>query len=280
MGHYTPVEVFATQVRVAARRENIEYATLDAQHRDIECAAAQIVYEHCFRSDLVHAIGEGGSCGLVQHPEHLEPGDGPCVFGRLPLSVVEVRRHCDHGVFDAGSQIRLRGLFQLAEYRRRNFLGRHEIRPRRNHQLPVFLCDAKRESCFVGLDTGVIEAPADEALHVENRLLRVRRCLILCGLAHQALVANIGDVGGRHTITLVVGDDLHETVLVDTHARISRAEVDADDWPWNLEAAIDVLATHRANGPVRDNQHPWRDAHEGAHARRMAHGRKHCRRCT
>ena len=46
-------------------------------------------YSHLIVSP-VHAIGEGSSGRLVDHPEHVESGNVAGILGGLPLGVVEV----------------------------------------------------------------------------------------------------------------------------------------------------------------------------------------------
>ena len=48
-------------------------------------------------------------------PHHVEASDGTSVFGSLPLSVVEVGWHSDHGVRDWVAQVGLRHFLEVNE---------------------------------------------------------------------------------------------------------------------------------------------------------------------
>lgn len=50
-------------------------------------------------SDLfVQAISDGCGCGFVDDAQHIEPSDGPSIFGGLALGVIEVSRNCDNSI--------------------------------------------------------------------------------------------------------------------------------------------------------------------------------------
>ena len=81
---------------------------------------------------------------------------------------------------------------------------------------------------LVSLDTLVSELAADEALHVKDGLLGVDSGLVLSGVADEALAVGEGYVGGRDTVSLVVGDNLNAAVLEDADAGIGGAKVCCD----------------------------------------------------
>ena len=60
---------------------------LDGQQGHIEGAAAQVEDEDVGFARLllllVQPVRDGRRCGLVDDPEHVQTGDGPCVLGRL-----------------------------------------------------------------------------------------------------------------------------------------------------------------------------------------------------
>jgi len=79
-------------------------------------------------------------------------------------------------------------------------------------------------------DRGVGELAADEALGGEDGVLRVGHGLALGRLADQDVaVLGEGDDGGRRAPALAVGDDDVFRAVANGHARVGRAEVDAEN---------------------------------------------------
>ena len=61
---------------------------------------------------------------------------------------------------------------------------------------------------------------ANEALDVKDGTLRVEGRLKLGGVPYQALRVGEGNIGGRDSVALVVGDDLYPPILVHAHAGV------------------------------------------------------------
>ena len=79
------------------------------------------------------------------------------------------------------------------------------------------------EELDISLDSGVRPIPADEPLDVEHGVLGVGGQLVLGCVTNQTLaVGGEGDVTGRDTVTLVVGDNFHTAVLEYAHAASKR----------------------------------------------------------
>lgn len=76
--------------------------------------------------------------------------------------------------------------------------------------------DLEGEVLHIRLDLSIIELAADEALCVEDGVVRVHRDLVLRGIANETLGLGEGDVGWCCAVTLVVGDDLNTIILPDT----------------------------------------------------------------
>jgi hypothetical protein len=108
-----------------------------------------------------------------------------------------------------------------------------------------------------GLGRRVGELAADEALGVEDGVLRVHRGLVLGGVADHALRLREGDERRGGAVTLVVGDDLDAVILPDADARVRGAEVNAHSrslnfavlaHDWLLTACVGAGGNHGERG--------------------------------
>ena len=115
------VQVVTTQVRVAVRRLHLEDTIANVQDRHVKRAAAEIVDGDVLVLLLVETVSQRGRRRLVDDPQDIQAGDFPGVFRSLPLTVIEVRRHSDHGLGDLLTQIRLGIGSQLLQNHGRNF---------------------------------------------------------------------------------------------------------------------------------------------------------------
>merc|ERR1719472_528590 len=88
------------------------------------------------------------------------------------------------------------------------------------------------EDLLVRLVLLLVELAADEALHVEDRVLGVDRGLVLRRVADQSFAGVVPrDVGRRDAVALVVRDDLDAAVLEDADARVRRAQINTNHGP-------------------------------------------------
>ena len=99
------VEVVAAQVRIAVGADHAEHAVGHFQHRDVERAAAQVEDHDLLVLFPIQAVGQGRGRRLVDDPRDFQPGDLAGVFGGLPLGVVEIGRHGDHGLVHLVAQV-------------------------------------------------------------------------------------------------------------------------------------------------------------------------------
>mmetsp|Transcript_15799 Transcript_15799/g.47414 ORF Transcript_15799/g.47414 Transcript_15799/m.47414 type:complete len:315 (-) Transcript_15799:19-963(-) len=248
--HHTLVKVLTAQVGVAVRGHDLEDAVVDGQQRDIEGAATQVVNQNVLLGLLVQAVGDGSRRRLVNDPQNIHTRDDTGILRGLTLSIVEVRRHRDHGVLHLLAEVVLGGLLHLGQDHGGHLLRRHDLglaldlHP--DHGLGVLIHDLKGKELHVLLDRGVLEAAANEALHVEERLRRVDGGLILGRLTDQTLIVREGHVGGRDAVSLVVRDDLDTAILVDADARVGRTQIDTDHR--TVDLLLVVLGESRRSG--------------------------------
>jgi hypothetical protein len=157
------VEVIAAQVGVAVGGFDLKDAVADLQDGDVKGAAPEIEHRDALVLLFVQAIGHGRGGGLVDDPEHLQPGDAAGVLGSLALGVAEVGRRGDHGLGHLFPQILLRGLLHLGEDHGRDLGGGIDLAPDVDVGVAVLgLDDLVGQNLQVPLHFRVAEFPADE----------------------------------------------------------------------------------------------------------------------
>ena len=181
------VEVVAAEVRVAVGRLHLDDAFAHFEHRDVERAAAEVVDGDRLVLLLVEAVGERRRGRLVDDAQHVQAGDLAGVLRRLPLRVVEVRRHGDDRVGDLLAEVVLGRLLQLLQHHRGDFRRRvllaARLRPTRRRSRRCTTLYGTRDDFARHL----VELPAHEALDREDGVFGVRDRLALGDLADQPL---------------------------------------------------------------------------------------------
>ena len=86
----------------------LEGAFAQFQDRNIESAAAEVVHGHGFILFLIQAVSQSRRGGLIDDTQDIQPRDGPGVFGRLALGIIEVRRYGNDRVGYLFPQVRFR----------------------------------------------------------------------------------------------------------------------------------------------------------------------------
>src|SRR5687768_7939846 len=112
-------------MRVSSGGKHFEYPVVKLENRDIEGAAAQIVNRNRAFLALVQTIGERGSGRLIHQSQHPEASNAAGVLRRLPLRIVEVRGHGNHGLLYFLAQTRCGVLVDQAQNECRD-VGRGE----------------------------------------------------------------------------------------------------------------------------------------------------------
>jgi hypothetical protein len=226
------VEVLAAQEGVAVGRLHLEDAVADLQDRDVEGAAAEVVDRDRARALLLKPVGERRRGRLVDDAQDLKPRDLAGILGRLALAVVEIGGDGDHRLLHLLAQIVLGGLLHLLQDEARDLGGCVFLALGLDPGVAVLaLDDLVGHEVDVLFDLGIGEAPTDQALDGEQRVLWIGDRLTFGGLADEAfLVVGKGDHRGRCACPLGVLQDLALAALHDGDARIGRAQIDTDDF--------------------------------------------------
>mmetsp|Transcript_80485 Transcript_80485/g.203498 ORF Transcript_80485/g.203498 Transcript_80485/m.203498 type:complete len:354 (+) Transcript_80485:315-1376(+) len=232
--HNAVVKVLTAKVRVTSSGLHLEDAILNGQKRDIEGASTHVVDEHVTLTAalLVQTVGDGRCRRLIDDTQHIHTRDGAGILSRLPLRVIEVGWHRDHGVIDLAAEVCLCGLLHLQQYHGAHFLRVKlfllPLRVHHDHGFVTLPCDdLERPELDVRLHNGIRKLPADEALGIKDRILGVPRNLVLSGVSDQTFGVCESHIRGGGAVTLVVRDDLHAIVLPHTDAGVRCAQVDA-----------------------------------------------------
>merc|ERR1719447_2715065 len=215
--------------------DDLKDTVVDGEVGDIKGSATKIEHKDVLLAFLlVHTISDGGGSGLVDDPHHVQASDGSSILGGLPLSVVEVGRHGDDCVGNLLAKERLSGLLHLGQHHSRDLLSCKGLLALAgldlDVRLGVLLNKLEGEELDVSLDGLVGELTSDETLGVENCILGVGGQLVLGGVTDQPLaVGSEGNVAGGDPVTLVIGNDLHSSVLEHTHTGVSGSKINSDD---------------------------------------------------
>ena len=228
------VEIVAAEVRVAVGGLHFDDAFAHFEHGDVEGAAAEVVHDDGFVLLLVEAVGERRGGRLVDDAQHVQAGDLAGVLGGLPLRVVEVRGHRDHGVGDLLAEMILGRLLQLLQHHRRDFRRRILLAARFDPRVAVvgahdFVGHARGFGLAGTTRRHLVELAAHEALDRENRVLRIRDRLTLGHLADEALaVLGDGDNRRRGARAFLIHDDGRLAAFHNGDHRVGRAQIDSN----------------------------------------------------
>lgn len=206
---------------------DFQKSILNAQQRDIESTTTQVEDQYISLSlDIfVQTVGNGCCSGLVDDSQYIQSGNDSGILGGLSLRVVEVGWYCNNSIFDSHSQIVFGSFFHFSQNHRRNLfwmkLLSFSLKVDLNHWFVIFSSnDGKWPQLHILLDFIVIEFSSDESLGVENSVFWVSGDLVLGRVSDQSLCVGKCDVRRSSSFSLVVGDDLHFLVQIDSYAGV------------------------------------------------------------
>ncbi|ELY45967.1 NAD-specific glutamate dehydrogenase [Natronorubrum tibetense GA33] len=203
------VPVVATEVVVTVRCDDFVDAAAEIENRNVERTATEVVDEHGLVGIVVKPVGHRRGRRLVDDALDLEAGNLAGVFGRLALSVREVRRDRDDGLFDLVAEVVFGVAFDLLEDHRRDLF--------------------RRVLLVVYLD-GIVFL-ADVAFDRGDRLFGVLNRLILRRFADESLVVvGKGDDGGCRPFAFGVDDDLRIATFHHRERAVRRPKVDSENF--------------------------------------------------
>ena len=200
------VEIVATEVGVAIRREHFKHATAEFENRDIESTTTEVEHgDFHILVGLIDTVSQGCSRRLVDDALHVQTGNLSSLFRGLTLRVAEVSRHGDDGVGHFLSEIVLSGLFHLLEHHRRDFLRRVFASVDIDTRVATLVHHFVRHA--LGLFAGLLVGFTHKTLDGVHRVRRVRNGLTLGGVAHLALAFfHKTNHRGSCALALAVGD--------------------------------------------------------------------------
>merc|ERR1719464_2537538 len=86
--------------------------------------------------------------------------------------------------------------------------------------LAGFIDNGEGPVLHISLDSRVFELTSDQSLGVKDGVSGVDGDLVLGGVSDEPLGVGEGDIGGGGPVTLVIGDDLHLSVLEHAHTGV------------------------------------------------------------
>jgi hypothetical protein len=250
----TVVEVLTTQVSVTSGGLDLEDTLLNGKERNIESTTTKIEDENvALALDLlVKTVGNGSGSRLVDDAEDVQASNETGVLGSLTLGVVEVGGNGDDSVVDGGAEVGLSSLPHLDEDHGGDLLGCEglllALELDLDDGLASLVDDLEGEVLHVGLDLGVLELAADQALGVEDCVDGVHGDLVLGRVTDQTLGVGEGNERGCCAVTLVVGNDFDAVIAEDTNARVRGSEINTWDGLAEWSSVEVAMGEHTNSG--------------------------------
>ena len=226
------VKIHASQRGIAAGGFDFKDIVAQLQDGDVKGSAAQVIHRDCLVEGLAKAVGQRGRGRLIDDADDLQLGDLARGPHRLPLRVVEICGDRDHGLADFLADPVLRDIPDVIQEQRGDFAQAVNILVHLDDHF-LLLLRGKDRVFHIMLDLLDLvgkERPADQPLGSEHGIFGVDQDLPFRGLSDQAVALAVhGDHRRDQVAAAGVGDDPRPSPLHDRGARISGAQVNAND---------------------------------------------------
>src|SRR5579859_3950787 len=173
-GEQQVVDVVAAKMGIAVGGQHLEDAFMQLENGNIKGAAAEIIDGNDAVMLLVEAISQRRSRRFVDQAQNFQTGQAPCIFGGLPLGVVEIGWYSDDRLGNGRAKKPLCILLKLAQHQGGN-LGRSKFAFAQFDSQDLaglnVVGDAKREELEFFLN--VVDAAPHEALDRINSTFRM-----------------------------------------------------------------------------------------------------------
>ena len=218
------VEVIAAERGVAAGSQHLEHALGEAEDRDVEGAAAEVIDRVDAFGGVVQPVGQRGRGRFVQQAQHVQASDARGVARGLALRVVEVRRHRDHRADQRPAERSLGTLAQVTQD-----VGRHLDRAAHTGsgadlQHPRRIDEVVRQVFDV---VHVLDAAPHEALDRDHGAARIAGLMRNgIGADLRAAIGQVANHRGQQRPPLFIGQHFRHAMPDSCDQRIGGAQID------------------------------------------------------
>jgi hypothetical protein len=250
--HQTLVKILSAEMGISCGGLDFKNAVLNGEERllwwsdctfnlkrtwttyHIECAAAKVKNQDIALALnlLVETVGNGCRCGFIDNSHDIQAGNKSSILCSLALRVVEVSRNGDNRIRNRRAKVAFGSLSHFGQNHRGDFLGSEvfglALELHFNDWLSALVDDLEREVLHISLHLSVRELAADQALGIEDGVLRVHGNLILGSISDETLSIREGNERWGGSVALIIGNDIASVVSEDADTTVGRAEINAD----------------------------------------------------
>ena len=226
---------------ITSRGFNFKNTVINRQQRYIESTTAQIEDQHVSLalSFFIKSVSNSGSSWFVDNSQNVQSRNGSSIFGRLSLSIIEIRGNCDNCVVNWFRNEIFRNLFHFRKNHGRDFFRVEGLflSLEFHNELWFVVWSGnyfERPKNHIFLDNCVFELSTDESFSIEDGIGRVSSGLVFSGVSDQSFILSECNIGWGGSVTLVISNYFDFVVLEVTYARVGGTEIDTDSDSFNF----------------------------------------------